>query len=129
MDDALIFLHVLSAFILVTGVLTFSAQAVGVPIGSGPFTLANRCVEIGGTGVLAFGLWIVFREDVYDVTDGWILGAIGLWIVATGAGVRAGQGVPEEGEPRFEGTPRLMHWVAATATLGILVLMVWKPGA
>ena len=129
MDDTLLFLHVLSAFALMAGIVTFSALALGAPIGRGPFTLANRLVQIGGTGVLVFGLWITFREDVYDITDGWILGAIGLWILATAAGTMAGSGVPEEGDPRIEGRPVAMHWVAAAATIAILVLMVWKPGA
>ena len=129
MTDTLLFLHVLAAFALVSGVVMFSALALGVPIGPGTFALGNRLVEIGGTGVLAFGLWIVFREDVYDITDGWILGAIGLWIVATGMGTMAGRAVPEGGDPRLEGRSVAMHWVAAAATLGILVLMIWKPGA
>lgn len=130
MDDTLLFLHVLAAFALMGGVFVLSAMALGAPIGHGPFTLGNRLVAIGGTSVLLFGLWIVFREDVYDVTDGWILGAIGLWVVATALGsISTSRGVPDEGEPRFEGRAALMHWTATAAVLGILVLMVWKPGA
>jgi hypothetical protein len=129
MEDTLLFLHILSAFALVAGILALSAMALGAPIGPGPFALGNRLVEIGGTGVLVFGLWIVFREDVYDISDGWILGAIVLWIVATGLGTMAGRAVPEGDDPRFAGRAVAMHWVAAVATIGILVLMVWKPGA
>lgn len=129
MYETLLFVHVLAAFVLMAGIVVFSATVIGAPIGRGPFTLANRLVEIGGTGVLIFGLWIVFREDFYDVTDGWILGAIALWVVATGAGTMAGRGVAEEGEPHLTGNATALHWLAAAATVGILILMVWKPGA
>jgi hypothetical protein len=129
MYETLLFLHVLSAFVLMAGVVALSATALGVPVGAGPFTLGSRLVEIGGTGVLIFGLWIVFREDFYDLTDGWILGAIGLWIVSTGMGTMSTRGVGEGSDPRFEGRAAAMHWVATAAALGILVLMVWKPGA
>ena len=128
MDDTLLFLHILSAFALVTGVVMFSALALGLPLGRGPRVLADRLTEIGATLALVFGIWITLREDIYDITDGWILGAIGLWVVATAAGTMAGRGVPDVDDPRLEGTPKALHWVAVVATIGILVLMVWKPG-
>ena len=128
MYETLLFLHVLAAFMLVAGIVMLSALTLGVPTGRGSFTLSSRLVEIGGTGVLLFGLWIVFREDVYDVTDGWILGAIVLWFVATGAGTMAGRGVDKEGDLHFSSRTKALHWLAAAATLVILILMIWKPG-
>ena len=128
MYETLLFLHVLSAFALVSGVVIFSALALGAPIGRGPVTLANRLTEIGGSTVLIFGVWIALKEDFYDITDGWILGAIGLWVVAVAMGTRAGRGVPEEGEPVLDRKLVPVHWVAAAALVGILVLMIWKPG-
>jgi hypothetical protein len=126
--ETLLFLHVLSAFALVAGLVLMSAAAVGAPIGMGPFTLGNRLTEIGATLALIFGVWIAIKEDFYDITDGWIIGAIGLWIVATALGTMAGRAMPE-GEFRVEGRAALLHWAAVAATVGILVLMIWKPGA
>jgi hypothetical protein len=128
-DDALLFLHVLSAFALMAGVVMFSALALGVPIGRGSRTVADRLTEIGATAALVFGLWIVLREDLYDVTDGWILGAIGLWVVAVATGTMAGRAVPEGDVVVVEGRAKALSWAAAAASVGILVLMVWKPGA
>jgi cytochrome b561 len=31
--------------------------------------------------------------------------------------------------PRFEGKAVAMHWLTTAAVIGILILMVWKPGA
>ena len=134
MYETLLFLHVLAAFMLVAGIVVLSAFTLGVAVGPGSFTVGNRLVEIGGTGVLLFGLWITFREDLYDITDGWILGAIVLWLVATGAGTMAGRAVAKETEQRgggehvITGRAKGLHWLAAVATFVILVLMIWKPG-
>jgi hypothetical protein len=129
MYETLLFLHVLSAFALMAGIVVLSAVALRAPVPAGPFAVGSRLVEIGGTSVLVFGLWIVFREDFYDITDGWILGAIVLWLVATGLGSMSTRGMREAAAPRFEGRALAMHWLTTAALLGILVLMVWKPGA
>ena len=127
MDETLLFLHVLAAFAMVSGIVILTAAVLRVPVGTGPFALGNRLVEIGATLALVFGVWIVLREDLYGMTDGWILGAIGLWLVTAVIGGLAGRGVPE-GTTTYEGGAKLMHLIALTATIGILVLMVWKPG-
>jgi hypothetical protein len=126
--ETLLFLHVLSAFALMSGLVIMSALAVGAPIGAGTFALGNRLTEIGATLALIFGVWIALKEDFYDITDGWILGAIGLWVVATAVGTMAGKSMPE-GELRVEGRTALLHWAGVAAAVGILVLMIWKPGA
>ena len=128
MDDALLFLHVLSAFALVAGVVMFSAAAFGVPLAGVSRTVANRLTDVGATAALVFGIWIVLREDVYDITDGWILGAIGLWVFAVATGTMAGRAVPEGDDARLDGRAQALHWVTVAATVGILALMIWKPG-
>jgi hypothetical protein len=127
-DETLLFLHVLAAFAMVSGIVMLSALALGAPIGSAATAVGNRLMEIGTTLVLIFGVWIVLREEVYDVTDGWILGAIGLWLVTAAVGSMGGER-GAEGAEGYDGGARAMHWAAVAATLGILVLMVWKPGA
>ena len=127
-DDALLTLHVLSAFAMVAGAVIVTAGVLNAPVGVGPFTVGNRLLEIGASLALVFGVWIVLREDVYDITDGWILGAIGLWLVTAVVGGIANNSV-EKGTTRFESRAAAMHWFAVAATIGILVLMIWKPGA
>ena len=126
--ETLLFLHVLAAFALMAGVVMISAMALGVPIGSRAVFVGNRLIEIGATLAVILGIWIALREDVYDITDGWILGAIGLWIVATALGSTANRRVTEGEPPRFEPGAPLLHWLATVAVVGILVLMIWKPG-
>ncbi len=91
--DIVLFFHVLSAFALVAGVVAFGAvmgQATR-PDGAAALRLtplARRLWDIGGGGTLVLG--IVLALDEFDITDGWILGAIVVWVVAAGAGMRLG---------------------------------------
>jgi hypothetical protein len=135
MDDTLLFLHVLSAFLLVTTVVILSALALGAAVPSRGVFLANLLWDIGALGAILFGVWIVLRQDAYGIGDGWILGAIVLWFAVTGIGVRA----RNELQPAAAGGPEdtqtltqrgvMLHWVRALIVIGFLVLMIWKPGA
>jgi hypothetical protein len=128
MDDTLLFLHVLSAFMLMATVVLLSSVAIGAPVGARTVTLGNRLWDIGGVGTIVFGVWIVLRDDFYDITDGWILTAIVLWFIATGAGVRARPEVSEGGEATYDALATRLHWLRAVLIVGFLVLMIWKPG-
>ncbi len=128
MYETLLFLHVLAAFMLVAGVVMVSAMALGASIGTTGVKVGSRLIEIGSTLALVFGVWIALREEIYDITDGWILGAIGLWIVGTALGSMSGRRLTEGDDPRFAEGAALLHWLAAAAVVGILVLMIWKPG-
>jgi hypothetical protein len=46
-------------------------------------------------------------------------------MVATGLGVRARIGAEDVSAERAP----LMHWLRTLAIVGLLVLMIWKPGA
>ena len=48
--------------------------------------MADRCWDVGGLGTLVLGIWLALHLDEYEFWDGWILGAIALWFVATGLG-------------------------------------------
>src|SRR3990170_3302986 len=82
MYDFLIFVHVLSAFVLVATVVMYSAYAVGAPASAGDLRIAETLWNIGGLGTLVFGIWLAIDVDGYEVWDGWILGAIALWAAA-----------------------------------------------
>jgi hypothetical protein len=77
-------------------------------------------------------VWLALYLDEYEIWDGWIIGAIVLWVVATGLGdtVRRRVEVSEPGGAMvYERRVMLMHWLRTLAVVGLLVLMIWKPGA
>jgi hypothetical protein len=122
--DWLLFLHLLAAFTLAVTAVTYSAVALGAGPGRAAILVADVCWNVGGLGTLVLGIWLALYVDGYEVWDGWILGAIALWLVATGAGERARTQLAK-GAPGAAPA----HWVRTVAVLGLLVLMVWKPGA
>jgi hypothetical protein len=134
--DTLLFLHVLAAFILVVTVVVFSAIVLGAPRDSRVLAVANVAWALGGLGTLVLGVWLALYVDGYGLLDGWILGAIVLWAVATELGRRAQLGftaVPAaadlSGEAQLTAQATLMHWLRSLAVLALLVVMIYKPGA
>ena len=125
MYDWLLFLHVLAAFLLVVTVVMYSAVALGSTLGGRATFVADRCWDVGGLGTLALGIWLALYLDQYEIWDGWIIGAIVLWLVATGLGENVRKRLAE-GETAAVNT---MHWLRTLTIVGLLVLMIWKPGA
>jgi hypothetical protein len=123
--DWLLFFHLLAAFLLFVTLVTYTAMAVGAVASGRAVFVADRCWDVGGLGTLVLGIWLALYLDEYDLFDGWILGAIGLWVIATGLGDTVRRRLAE-GESAAVST---MHWLRTLAVLGLLVLMVWKPGA
>jgi len=135
----LLFLHVLSAFLLV-GALTYFwalvlATRPGRSLFGGAVSLslarpATIAVSIGIAGTLIFGVWLAIYLDAYEVWDGWILGSLALWVIGTGAGERSGRALTPVGDvyPAWR-KGVLLHAVASAAAVLILVMMIWKPGA
>jgi hypothetical protein len=127
--DWLLFLHVLAAFMLASTVVTFSAVALGAPTGNRALSVADVLWNVGGLGTLVLGIWLALDVDGYEVWDGWIIGAIVLWALATETGRRAAVGFrPPDGQPT-DGQAALWHWLRTLLVVALLVVMVWKPGA
>lgn len=127
MYDWLLFFHLLAAFLLTVTAVTYSAVAFGAVATGRTMFVADRCWDVGGLGTLVLGVWLALHLDQYEIWDGWIIGAIVLWLVATGLGESARRQLAEaEG---LESRVALMHWLRTLAVVGLLVLMVWKPGA
>ena len=124
MYDWLLFLHLLAAFALAVTAVTYSAVALGATAGGPALRVADACWNVGGLGTLVLGIWLALYVDGYELWDGWILGAIALWLVATGTGERARRQLAGG-----RGGATLAHWLRTLAVLGLLALMVWKPGA
>ena len=125
MYHTLLFFHLVAAFLLAVTVVTYTAVALGAPAPGRTLFVADRCWDVGGLGTLVLGIWLALNLDEYDFFDGWILGAIALWFVATGLG----QGMQRRLAGDAEADIAVMHWLRTLAVLGLLVLMIWKPGA
>jgi cell division protein FtsW (lipid II flippase) len=123
--DWLLFLHVLAAFLLGITVVMYSAVALGSTLGGRGTFVADRCWDVGGLGTLILGIWLALHLDQYEIWDGWIVGAILAWLVATGLGETVRKRLAE-GETAAVTT---MHWLRTLTVIGLLVLMIWKPGA
>ena len=125
MDDTLLFFHLIAACLLAVTIVMYSAVALGATTSPRILFVADRCWDVGGLGTLIFGIWLALNLDQYDFFDGWIFGAIGLWLVATGLG----QSVIRRRAAGETAAIDTMHWLRTIAVIGLLVLMVWKPGA
>ena len=125
MDDWLLFFHLLAAFLLAVTIVMYSAVALGAAAPGRTLFVADRCWDVGGLGTLIFGIWLALKLDQYGFFDGWILGALALWFVATGLGQSVQRRIASDETSAIAA----MHWIRTLVVLGLLVLMVWKPGA
>lgn len=145
-NETLLALHLLAAFATVTSIVMFIAVLVGARRARATtdalavMRLSNVAAllwNVGGITVLIFGVWLALDADVYDILDGWILAAIVLWVVASAAGGPLTRGYREAlgtGGEAALATVRsqrtvILHVVMALATLALLVVMIYKPGA
>lgn len=132
MADWVLFLHVLAAFLLFGTVVIFSAVAFGAPPLPRLMSVANVCWNIGGIGTLIFGVWLALDLSHVEIWDGWVIGAIVLWALATETGRRAALelAAPAAGAVGTgERGPAVMHWVRTILVVALVVVMVYKPGA
>ena len=127
MYDWLLFFHLLAAFVLAVTVVTYSALAFGALTGGRTLFVADRCWDVGGLGTLVLGVWLALYLDEYEIWDGWIIGAIVLWLVSTGLGESVRKRLADADS--VDSRVATMHWLRTLAVIGLLVLMVWKPGA
>ena len=125
MYDWLLFLHVLAAFMLASTVVTYSAVVLGAPAGERAVSVANIMWDVGGLATLVLGIWLALHLDEYEIWDGWIVGAIVLWLVATGLGETVRKRLAEDETAAV----MPMHWLRTLTVIALLVLMIWKPGA
>ena len=137
MYDWLLFLHVLSAFILVGTFAALWALVLATrpaaPVLAAEEArrygrIAGPLVGVGMIGTIIFGIAVAIDSDSYHPWDGWIVAALVLWALAGWSGGEAGKRFdrdPVAGRPagiRFQA-------LASVAILVILILMIWKPGA
>lgn len=157
LDAWILALHVLSAFVLVAGVILYWLLIVAVreadtadgTLRLGPMgNVAEAAVGAGGLGTIVLGIWLALSFGDYDIWDGWIIAAIVLWLVAMELGRRtsaiyregvnkardlqtAGQ-IGPSGELLALNRARagvVLQLSVSVVVLLILVDMIWKPGA
>ena len=130
MTDTLLFLHVLSAAALFTGLAAFTALVRGMRLEPGAVRIFAGAWQAGLVGVFIFGLALAFDIDDYDPWDAWILIALGLWLALGGLGDKLVAAYREKGEAAAAtpGVARL-HWIAVVLVVLLLADMIWKPWA
>jgi uncharacterized membrane protein len=155
LTDWLIALHVLSAFAWIAAMAIYSVLIVGLRRTSLPSDVVrlfrvsragDALVAVGMIGTIVFGIWLAIDE--YSITDGWIIAALVLWVLAAAVGGRTGAAFKPANEtarslasggadaPSAElaalgRTQRglALHVIGTAITVAILVVMVYKPGA
>ena len=156
-NDWLLFLHVLSAFILVAAEVLFTFLIAwlwkrDVPSDiarvSGISRFGSILVGVGSVGVLILGIALAFEADSYAIWDPWIVAAIVLWLAYAELGRRTGKAYDAAGarartlvnEGRNEPNPELgamfrsraalgFHLASVAALVLLLLDMFFKPGA
>jgi uncharacterized membrane protein len=155
--DWLLFLHVLSAFALVSAEVLFtfliaslwrSDLPSAIARVSGISRLGTVLVGVGSVGVLVFGIWLAFEADSYAIWDGWIIAALVLWLAFNEIGRRTGKAYDAVGKravalvnegrdaPNAElgaafrsPTALWLHLSSLAVVLLLLLDMIFKPGA
>jgi uncharacterized membrane protein len=152
-SNALLFLHLLSAFVFVSGAVTAGVLQITAMRRDRPseialllrtIRIAVALLGVGALATLVFGLALVSNEDIGFGT-GWVVAAIALWFVAMalgGAGGRTARHArylaeklaAEGDQPSQELRALVVHrpslvlsYASTAAVVAILVLMVWKP--
>jgi hypothetical protein len=130
--ETLLLLHLLAAFALVAGVALFGVLVLGDGTEAVRRAFVVPAIALwnaGGLGTIVFGLALAIQVGAYQPWDGWILAAIVLWFVASGAGGPLSRGVRDDSVDLPAERARLLLGVMALATVLILVDMIAKPGA
>ena len=155
MEDVALFFHLLGAFSLVGGTIVAGVAFETARRREAPAEIAlllglSRIgvllVALGTLLVLGFGLWLVDLGD-WSYGAGWIDTALGLFAAAVTLGGIGGQrpkrarklarrlaseGAPASAELRALLDSRAalaINYLSALLLLGVLLLMVFKPGA
>ena len=151
----LLMLHITAAFLLVgasvaAGILNALAVRAERPSETAYLLRLVRVtlpmIGLGVAGTLIFGIWL-WHELHYGLDAWWIWAALALWVLTNALGGLGGrhqersrmlaEQLAAAGDASTDELRALLRdpkgnalsWLAGLATLGILVLMFWKPGA
>jgi len=130
--DWLLFLHLIAAFLLVAGLVAYAVVVYGggeAVVSRALVPAASALWNAGGLGVIVFGVWLALEVDGYELWDAWIIAAIVLWFVGSGAGGQLGAAMRQGTPVRAIDASRRLVAVMALATLLLLLDMIFKPWA
>ena len=146
--------HITAAFLLVGGSVSagiFNALALRAERPSetayllGLVRVTLPFIYVGVLGTLVFGLWL-WHDLHFSFGALWIWLSLVLWVATNALGGIGGRhqersralaekladagdaSTPELQALLNDRTGNAMSWLAGAATIGILVLMIWKPG-
>jgi hypothetical protein len=156
-EDWIFAIHLLSAATLVGALVMSWILIVGLrSVETADTTLSfsrvimvgTAAIWVGLVGAIGFGIWLAILRDAFHVWDGWVIGAIVLWAIATAAialSVReyrkpadkarelvvSGQTGPNAELTALNRTSTglLLRALASGAIVLIVIDMIWKPGA
>jgi uncharacterized membrane protein len=103
---------------------------------------------VGLVGAIGFGIWLAILRDAFALSDGWVIAAILLWVLATAALLRSfvasaqpaatARALVASGETgesaELAAVNRslaglTLRTLASLAIVLIVIDMIWKPGA
>lgn len=135
--DWLLFLHVLSAFVVVGALTALWALVLSTRTAAPVLAAASSMrfgrfagilVGAGMIGAIVFGIWLAIDVDGYELWDAWILASLVIWVFAGWAGTLAGKAFASDAVNGRRAGIRFQA-LNSVGVLVILVLMIWKPGA
>jgi uncharacterized membrane protein len=151
----LLLFHMAGAFLVVggatlAGIFNIAALRRDVPSEIAVLLRLTRVAVVsviaGMTVALIFGLWLVADLGYVKWSNGWVIAALILWVVANALGSSGGkrdketralaeQLATQGDQPSPELRARLhdplslaLSWGSGLVVLVILALMIWKPG-
>ena len=135
--STLLFLHVTSAFTMVTAAGLFLGIALAQRSDRHSTTalrlapVASILWPIGGLLAIVFGVWLALHDSQYSLADGWIIAAIVLWVIGSAIGGRLGAGYRKMASPGAapDRSALVMNLALILTLLVILIDMIYKPGA
>ena len=134
--STLLFLHVTSAFTMVTAAGVFLAIALAQRSDRHSATALRLAPAaailwpIGSLLAIVFGVWLALHDSQYSLGDGWIIAAIVLWAVGGAIGGRLGAGYRKMTSGGGPDPAALAMNLALTITLLVILIdMIYKPGA
>jgi uncharacterized membrane protein len=135
--STLLFLHVTSAFTMVTAAGLFLAIALAQRSARHSATalrlapVAGILWPVGGLLVIVFGVWLALHDSQYSLGDGWIIAAIVLWVIGSAIGGRLGAGYRKMASSGAAPDPAALalNLALVVTVLVILIDMIYKPGA
>ena len=135
--STLLFLHVTSAFTMVTAAGLFLAIALAQRSNRHSATALRLAPAaailwpIGSLLAIVFGVWLALHDSQYSLGDGWIIAAIVLWVIGGAIGGRLGSGYRKVTASGAAADPSaLVLNLALVVTLVVILIdMIYKPGA